>query len=108
MQANIFGSIWGAISGAGLNAIWGLVLIIIGFAVNKFVVPLLKTKLQREIAEHLLIIADDVTDYFVAKYPASDWAQWIDQAVDKIIEVVGVSPETAKRAAIAAIQRKAK
>lgn len=108
IYAGIFDSIGGFISHISLNAIFGLVLILIGFITSKFLVPLLKTALARSVAEHILIIADDVTDYYAAKYPTSNWAQWIDQAVDKVIEVMGVSREVAQRAVTAAIQRKAK
>lgn len=105
MLAGIFGTIWNFIT-MSPDAIFQLILIVLGFVVVKFLVPLLKSQLSKSIASHLLIIADDVTDYYVDKYPNSKPAEWIDQAVDKIIEVMGVSRETAKRAAIAALQRK--
>jgi len=42
----------------------------------------------------------------VAKYPKNDLLRWLDQAVDKIVQITGVSEEVATRAAQAALARK--
>jgi len=81
-------------------------LLILGWVVQKYVVPLLSTDRKKKLAEHILLIADDVTDYFVLKYPTSNWTEWIDQAVEQIIQITGVDREVAVRAAKAAIARK--
>jgi hypothetical protein len=67
---------------------------------------LLKTTLARQTADHLLIIADDVTDYFAAKFPGAHWSVWLDRAIDKIIDVTGVGRGPAERAARASLNRK--
>lgn len=81
-------------------------LLILGWVVQKYVVPFLSTDRKKKLAEHILLIADDVTDYFVLKYPTSNWTEWIDQAVEQIIQITGVNREVAVRAAKAAIARK--
>jgi len=74
---------------------------------KKFLVPTLKSNTNKNVAEHLLIIADDVTDYLSMKYPDKPWLEWLDIAVDEIAKITGVSDETARRAAQAAMRRKA-
>jgi len=57
-------------------------------------------------AEYVLLIADEVTDQLVAKYPQNELVRWLDVAVDKIMEITGVSKDVATRAAQAALARK--
>jgi hypothetical protein len=74
---------------------------------KKFILPALKSNTNKNVAEHLLIIADDVTDFLSAQYPDEPWIEWLDEAVDEIRRITGASEETARRAAQAAIRRKA-
>lgn len=106
MQAGIFGAVGDFFSNRAMEALGAILLIAVAILTKRYIVPLLQARLAREIAEHLLIIADDVTDYFVQKYPGSHWSVWLDRAVDKIIEITGVGRETATRAAQAALRRK--
>jgi hypothetical protein len=105
-QAGIFGNITNFLGDQGLQAIGALLILAIGILTRKYIVPLLKTELARQTASHLLIIADDVTDYFAEKFPGAHWSVWLDRAIDKIIEVTGVGRGPAERAAKAAISRK--
>jgi hypothetical protein len=89
-----------------LDALGAIILIVVAIVTKRYIVPLLKTQLARETANHLLVIADDVTDYFAQKYPGAHWSIWLDRAIDKIIEITGVGRETATRVARAAIYRK--
>jgi hypothetical protein len=89
-----------------LAALGAVLLIYIGIIAKKYLVPLLAARENRETAEHILIIADDVTDYFRLKFPSAHWSVWLDRAVDRIIEVTGVGRDTADRAARAAVARK--
>ena len=57
-------------------------------------------------AQHVLIIADDVTDYFRLKFPQAHWSVWLDRAVDRIIEITGIGKDGARRAAQASMARK--
>lgn len=86
----------------------GLVsLTVLAWLSKKFLVPTLKSNTNKNVAEHLLIIADDVTDCLATRYPDKPWLEWLDVAVDEIRRITGVSEETARRAAQAAIRRKA-
>ncbi|EQB63807.1 MAG: hypothetical protein RBG1_1C00001G1386 [candidate division Zixibacteria bacterium RBG-1] len=94
------------IESALFPSLGSLGLLLLGWVVQKYLVPYLSTDKKKKLAEHILLIADDVTDYFVLKYPTSNWTEWIDQAVEQIIQITGVDREVAVRAAKAAIARK--
>jgi hypothetical protein len=106
IKAGIFDFIGGFLNQRALEALGAILLIMIGVFTKRYLVPLLQTQTARETADHILIIADDVTDYFAQKYPGAHWSIWLDRAVDKIIEITGVGRETATRATRAAIYRK--
>jgi hypothetical protein len=76
------------------------------YLVRKYVMPLLKVERNRRYAEWIAKIADEVTDDLVGRYPERDWARMLDELVDGVIRICGVSPETAKRAAGAAVGRR--
>lgn len=105
-KAGIFSGIISFFSGQAIEAIGAILILVIGLLVKKYVVPLLKTELARQTANHVLIIADDLTDYFAAKFPNAHWSVWLDRAVDKVIDVTGVGRGPAERAVTAAINRK--
>jgi len=105
-QAGIFDTIIGFFSNQSLEAIGAVLILAIGFLTKKYIVPLLQKSLAKETASHLLLIADDVTDYFIEKYPNAKWSDWLNRAVDKIIEITGVGEEQAERVAIACLARK--
>jgi hypothetical protein len=100
---SVFGSWFADKTFAALGA---LLLLMIGWAVKRYLIPFLDTELKKEMAEYVLLIADEVTDQLVAKYPQNEALKWLDQAVDKIMEITGVSREVALRAAEAALVRK--
>ncbi len=66
---------------------------------------LIKIRKKLLMAQWVVIIADDVTDYFRLKFPAAHWSVWLDRAVDRIIEITGVGRDVADRAAKAALLR---
>jgi len=84
----------------------GLFLLILGYIAKKWLVPWLGSGIRLNIARHLLIVADDITDYYRALYPDKEWIEWFDEAVDKLIEVVGVKREIAQRVTRDTITRK--
>ena len=94
------------ISSSLLPGIGSLLLVVVGWVAQKYLVPFLATEQKKRLAEHVLLIADEVTSSLVLKYPASGWANWIDQAVEQIMQISGVSREVAMRAATAALVRK--
>jgi hypothetical protein len=87
-------------------ALGALLLLVLGWVVKKYLVPFLDTEVKKQMAEYVFLIADEVTDQLVAKYPENELLKWLDQAVDKIMDVTGVSREVAIRAAQAALARK--
>ena len=105
-KAGLFDGIFSFLGNQGLEALGAILILAIGIITKKYIVPLLNTTLARQTAQHLLVIADDVTDYFAEKYPGAHWSVWLDRAIDKIIEVTGVTKGPAERAARAAINRK--
>jgi len=94
------------IQSALFPSLGSLGLLILGWVVQKYLVPYLSTDKKKKLAEHIFLIADDVTDFFLLKYPTSNWTEWIDQAVEQVIQITGVDREVAVRAAKAAIARK--
>ena len=88
------------------QALGVLFLLLLGWAVKKYLIPYLNTEQRKKMAEYILLIADEVTDELAAKYPKHELAKWLDQAVDEIIKITGVSEEVAGRAIQAALTRK--
>lgn len=105
-KAGIFSSVAGFFSNRAFEAMAAILLLAVAMFTKKYIVPLLVTAQARQTAEHLLVIADDVTDFFAAKFPEAHWSVWLDRAVDKIIAITGVGKGPATRAAKASIQRK--
>ena len=83
-----------------------LILLVLGWITEKYLVPILKTERRHAVARYVLLLADEVTDWLYAKYPSKRWAEWLDEATDKVMEVTGVKRDTAERAVRAAIMRK--
>ncbi|MGB9561869.1 MAG: hypothetical protein ACPL6C_03545 [bacterium] len=83
-----------------------ILLLLLSFFSKKYIVPLLKTEFRRSLARYVLLIADEITDWLVMKYPEKKWTEWLDEAVDKLMEITGVSKGVAERAIKASIARK--
>lgn len=101
--ASIFSSIF---TGPVEWGIGGLIMILVTWMVKKHLLPFLDTEVKKKMAEYVLLIADEVTDQLVAKYPDKKVWGYLDRAVDKIMEVCGVKKEAATRAAEASFGRK--
>lgn len=106
MLPSAFSFIGNSVTADGVAALSAVVLLIVGWAVKRYLVPFLDTELKRRMAQYVLLIADEVTDQLAAKYPQNELLDWLDQAVDQIIEITGISREVAVRAAQAALARK--
>jgi hypothetical protein len=105
-QAGIFSFLGDFLTAQSVAAVGSLLMIYLAYIVKKELVPLLKAKRNREIARHVLTIADDVTDYFRSKFPTAHWSVWLDRAVDRVIEITEVDREVAERVARASVTRK--
>ncbi|OQX90900.1 MAG: hypothetical protein B6D58_09270 [candidate division Zixibacteria bacterium 4484_95] len=106
IDAGIFSGITNFVSDRAFEAMGAILLIAVAMFTKKYILPLLVTAQAKQTAKHILIIADDVTDYFAEKFPGAHWSIWLDRAVDKIIEITGVNHSVATRAAKASIHRK--
>jgi hypothetical protein len=99
-------SIFSKLTGWIFSGVGTLILLVVAWITTHYLLPILKTDLRRKMAQYILLIADEVTDYFVSKYPDKKAISWIDQAIDKIIEITGTSKAVATRATLAAMTRK--
>jgi hypothetical protein len=94
------------VSSSLFSGLGSLALLVVGWLTQKYVLPLISTEQRKRMAEHILLIADEVTSSLMLKYPNSGWASWLDQAVEEIMRIAGVSKEVALRAVKAALVRK--
>lgn len=94
------------VSGSLFPSLGSIGILVLGWLAQKYLVPYLSTEKRKKMAEHILLIADEVTGSLLLKYPNSGWASWIDQAVEEIMEITGVSRDVALRAAKAALVRR--
>jgi len=78
----------------------------VAWLAKKYLVPWLKIDSRRRYAAYIAAIADDVTDELRQRYPGKTWAVYLDEAVDKIIDICNINPDIARRAALAALARK--
>ena len=106
ITAGLFSWIGDILTEKSLAAVGTILMIYLGYLIKKEIIPFLKLRRNREIAGYILLIADDVTDYFRLKFPSAHWSVWLDRAVDKITEITGVGRNAAERAAKAAMVRK--
>ena len=93
-------------SGSILGLLGSLGLVMAGYVAKKYVIPFLSVGQRHKYAEYLAAIADDVTDELRAKYPEKEWLAHLDEAVDRLIEICGVSREIARRVVMASVARK--
>ena len=77
-----------------------------GYLARKYVIPFLQVGKRQKYAQYIAAIADELTDELRVKYPGSDWLVHLDEAVDTLIEICGVTQEIARRALQAAAARK--
>ena len=92
------------------TTVWSLVfsvlLLLLGALARKYVLPYLQTGRRAHYARYIAILADDLTDDLRARYPEKEWLRHLDEAIDKLIEICGISFDVAARAVNAAAARK--
>ena len=93
-------------TGSWLGLLGSVVLIAVSHVVKKCVLPFLSVGERHKYATYIATIADEVTDSLRTKYPEKKWLAHLDEAVDRLIEICGVSRDIAYRAVQAAIARK--
>ena len=93
-------------SGSWLGILGSVGLLLLGHVANKYVIPYLQIGKRRQYAGLIAQIADEATDDLRAKYSDRQWLERLDEAVDVVIDILGISPEIARRAVRAAAARK--
>jgi hypothetical protein len=88
-----------------LGVLGSLAILLAGHIATKYVIPFLSIGKRQRYAELIAMLADEITDELKAKYQ-EDWTDYLDQAVDKLIMILGIEPEIARRAINAAAARK--
>jgi hypothetical protein len=84
------------------------------WAFKKWVLPLIKTQEQKDIAMNIVTVADDITDNLVEMFPDDKWDNHLDGLVDKLRKAIAnkdvpkskISISVAERAIRASLQRK--
>jgi len=94
----------GITSWTGLLGTIGLTLA--GYFARRYIIPFLPVGQRHLYAEYIARIADDLTDELRARYPQKQWLAHLDEAIERLIVIVGVSPEIARRAIRASAARK--
>lgn len=90
------------------NALIGVLGMLVAFIGKNYLLPLLKVERSRRFAGWIALLADEITDELVARYPENNWVKFIDDAVDSLMEICGISQEIASRAINSALARKGK
>jgi len=88
----------------GLLSTVGLTLLT--YLANKYLIPFLQVGRRQHYAEYIAAIADDVTDDLRLKYSDNVSLTHLDDAVDSLIDICGISTDIARRAVNAAAARK--
>lgn len=92
-------------SGSAFGILGSIGLLVGGWFTRKHVLPFLKVGKREKYARWIATIADDLTNELRAKYPDRKWINHLDEVVDRLIEMCGISSEIAWRAVRAASAR---
>lgn len=93
-------------AGGWLGVLGSVGLMLAGFLAKQYVIPFLSVGHRQKYAEYIAAIADEVTDELRARYPDKEWLTHLDEAVETLAEICGVSREVALRAVRASAARK--
>lgn len=93
-------------SSSWLGLLGSVGLMLASHLANKYVIPFLQVGKRKHYAEYIAAVAADVTDDLKGKYPEREWLKHLDEAIDTLIAVCGITPEIASRAINAAASRK--
>ena len=93
-------------SGSWLGLLGTVALTLTGYVANRYIIPFLKVGKRQKYAQYVAAIADELTDALRARHPEKEWLEHLDEAVDTLAAICGVSPEIARRAIKASAARK--
>jgi len=90
------------------SAILAMLSLAVVFVGKNYLLPFLSIEKNRRYARWIAHLADEITDDLMARYPNNKWVKFIDESVDKLMEICGIDKEVAKRAVNSALKRKIK
>jgi len=93
-------------TGSWLGLLGSVGLLLAGHIAKKYVIPFLKIGKRQHYAQYIAIIADEITDDLINKYPQKSWLKHLDEAVDTLITICGIGTDIARRAINASVTRK--
>ena len=89
-----------------LGVLGSVGLLLVSYVAKKYIIPYLSVGHRQKYAEFIAAIADEVTDELRSKYPEKEWLAHLDEAIDKLMEICGVTQDVAARAVKASVARK--
>ncbi len=92
-------------SGSLAGLVGSVAVMFAGYVANKYIIPFLKVGKRERYASLITTLADEITDELCEKYPEKQWVNYLDQAVNKLRDLCGISDEIARRAMKAAFTR---
>ena len=95
-------------AGGVLELVGGLATLAAGWFANRYVIPFLQVGRRSRYAQLIATLADEVTDELRENYPDREWFDHLDEAVDRLISILDISGEVARRAVRAAAARKSR
>jgi hypothetical protein len=93
-------------AGSWLGILGSTALMLAAFVANKYVIPFLQAGQRQKVAEFVAAIAEDIIDELRQKYPDKEWLTHLDEAIDSLVSICGISPDIAERAIRATAARK--
>ena len=88
------------------NAILAILSMVVVFFGKNYLLPFLRVEKRRRYAKWIAHLADEITDDLLARYPGNKWVKFMDESVDKLMEICGISEDVAGRAINSALHRK--
>ncbi len=88
------------------NAILAILSMVVAFVGRNYLLPLLMVEKRRRYAKWIAHLADEITDDLLARYPDNRWMKFVDESVDKLMEICDISKDVAGRAVNSALRRK--
>ena len=89
-----------------LGLLGSLGLMLASYLAKRYVIPFLQVGRRQRYAEYIATIADEIIDELRLKYPDRTWLQHLDEAIDTLADICGISSDIATRAIQASAARK--
>lgn len=85
-------------AGSWLGLLGSVGLTLATYLANRYVIPFLRIGKRQQYALYIGNIADDVTDELRGKYPQKEWLKHLDEAIDTLMMICGITSDIARRA----------